>query len=83
MDWSAVMFLSDSHSDGTHSLMQRHISPNLMKKHTHPDLRWTEGEHIFIFGRTIHLVRLSQDLGKNEPGALSDTKALEPKKLPI
>ncbi len=41
MDWSAVMFLSDSHSDGTHSLtaehplMQRHISPNLMKKQEH------------------------------------------------
>ncbi len=29
MDWSAVLSLSDSHSDGTHSLplMQRHISP--------------------------------------------------------
>ncbi len=26
MDSSAVMFLSDSHSDGTHSPMQRHIS---------------------------------------------------------
>ncbi len=37
MDSSAVMFLSDSHSDGTHSPMQRHISTNLMKKHTPPD----------------------------------------------
>ncbi len=26
------------------TLMQRHISTNLMKKQTHPDLRWTEGE---------------------------------------
>ncbi len=33
------MFLSDSHSDGTHSHpLLRHISPNLMKKQTHPDL---------------------------------------------
>ncbi len=31
--WIIVMFLSDSHSDGTHSLpLQRHISTNLMKK---------------------------------------------------
>ncbi len=43
MDWSAVMFLSDSHSDGTHSLMLRHISKHLMKKQIElPD--------IFIFG---------------------------------
>ncbi len=37
----------DSHSDGTHSLpLLRHISPNLMKKQTHPDLWWLEEEHI-------------------------------------
>ncbi len=29
------------------TLMQRHISTNLMKKQTHPNLGWTEGEHIF------------------------------------
>ncbi len=61
--WIIVMFLSDSHSDGTHSsidetLMQRHISTNLMKKQTHPDLGWAEGwahsQHIFLFGWTIH-----------------------------
>ncbi len=46
-DWSTVMFLSDSHSDGTHSLMQRHISTILMKKHTPPDLGWPEDEEIF------------------------------------
>ncbi len=32
-----VMFLSDSHSDGTHSLQR--ISPNLMKKQTPPNLK--------------------------------------------
>ncbi len=42
------MFLSDSHSDGTHSLMQRHIYTNLMKKQTHPHLGWPKGEVIFI-----------------------------------
>ncbi len=26
----------------SHALMQRHISTNLMKKQTHPNLRWTE-----------------------------------------
>ncbi len=39
----------DSHSDGTHSLQSIHswdISPNLMKKQTHPNLGWPEGEHI-------------------------------------
>ncbi len=41
-----VMFLSDSHSDGTHSLpLLRHISPNLMKKQTHPHLRVSELRH--------------------------------------
>ncbi len=47
----------DSHSDGTHSgsideqVMQCYISPNLMKKQTHPNLGWPEGEQlIFILG---------------------------------
>ncbi len=31
------------------TLMQRHISTNLMKKQTHPDLRWPVDEHILIF----------------------------------
>ncbi len=32
--WIIVMFLSDSHSDGTHSHpLLRHISTNLMKTH--------------------------------------------------
>ncbi len=62
--WIIVMFLSDSHSDGTHSLQSihwlsfwrhpftaehpllRHISPNLMKKQTHPNLGWHEGESV-------------------------------------
>ncbi len=34
---SAVMFLSDSHSDGTHSLTAEH----LMKKQTHPNLTFS------------------------------------------
>ncbi len=40
------------------TLMQRHISTNLMKKQTHPDLRWTEGEHILIFWWTVSLSSL-------------------------
>ncbi len=55
--WIIVMFY---HSDGTHSLQSIDcwdISTNLMKKQTHPDLWWSEGEHIysyvFIFGWTI------------------------------
>ncbi len=52
--WIIVMFLSDSHSDGTHSLhtsigeqvMQCYISPNLMKKRTRLHLGWTKGEDI-------------------------------------
>ncbi len=35
--WIIVMLLSDSHSDGTHSLQR--ISPNLMKKQTPPNLK--------------------------------------------
>ncbi len=53
MLWIIVMFLSDSHSDGTHSL-QRHISTNLMKKQTHSDLIWPK--HIFIFVIVFHHV---------------------------
>ncbi len=33
----------------------RHISPNLMKKQTHPNLGWSGGEHIYIFDWTISL----------------------------
>ncbi len=40
------VFIS-SHFDGTHSLMQWCISPNLMKKQTHPNLGWTEDEDIY------------------------------------
>ncbi len=29
------------------TLMQWHISTNLIKKQTHPDLEWPEGEHVF------------------------------------
>ncbi len=29
------------------TVMQCYISPNLMKKQTHPNLGWPEGEHIF------------------------------------
>ncbi len=31
----------------------RHISTNLMKKQTHPNPGWSDGEHIFIFGWTV------------------------------
>ncbi len=58
MDWSGVDYcdvLSDSHSDGTHSLQSIHCwdtdavmhLTNLMKKQTHPDLGWPEDEHIY------------------------------------
>ncbi len=30
------------------TLMQRHISTNLMKKQTHPDLRWTADIHFWV-----------------------------------
>ncbi len=40
--WIIVMFLSDSHSDGTHSLpLLRHISTNLMKEHSY-NIWWSE-----------------------------------------
>ncbi len=74
MDWSGVdycdVFISclDSHSDGTHSLQSIHCwdtdaethfsKPN--EKQTHPNLGWTEGEHIFIFGWSIPLNGLSK-----------------------
>ncbi len=46
--WIIVMFLSDSHSDGTHSHpLLRHVSPNLMKKQTPLHLRWSKDEHIW------------------------------------
>ncbi len=52
------VFIS-SHSDGTHSLMQWCISPNLMKKQTHPNPGWTEDEDIYgtseLFGWNISL----------------------------
>ncbi len=31
------------------TLMQRHISTNLMKKQTHPNLGWPEGECIYWY----------------------------------
>ncbi len=74
MDWSGVdycdVFISclDSLSDGTihcrasiaETLMQRHISTNLMKKQTHPDLLWLEYEH--IFSKCYFLVNYSFNL---------------------
>ncbi len=56
--WIIVMFLSvvwtliltapiHCRASIDETLMQRHISPNLMKKQTHPDLGWSEGEDIF------------------------------------
>ncbi len=52
--WIIVMFLSaliltapiHCRASIAETLMQRHISPNLMKKQTHPDLRWPEDEDI-------------------------------------
>ncbi len=35
------------------TLMQRHISTNLIKKQTHPNFWWPENERIFISGWTI------------------------------
>ncbi len=50
--WIIVMFLSDSHSDGTHSLQSIHcwVTDAVTHDTTHPDLVWPEGEHIFILG---------------------------------
>ncbi len=56
--WIIVMFLSavwtlfltapiHCRASIAETLMQRHISTNLMKKQTHPDLLWLEYEHIF------------------------------------
>ncbi len=56
--WIIVMFLSavwtliltapiHCRASTAETVMQRHISPNLMKKQTHLRLRWPEGEHIF------------------------------------
>ncbi len=53
----------DSHSDGTHSLQSIHwcyitecyISPNRMRKQTHPNLGWPADEHVFIFACLIPL----------------------------
>ncbi len=56
--WIIVMFLSavwtliltapiHCRASIAETLMQRHISTNLMKKQTHPNLGWPEGEHIF------------------------------------
>ncbi len=42
------------------TLMQRHISPNLMKKQTHPDLRWPEDEHISVLVWTIPLTHIRE-----------------------
>ncbi len=55
--WIIVMFLSavwtliltapiHCRASIAETLMQRHISTNLMKKQTHPNLEWTEGECI-------------------------------------
>ncbi len=47
MDWSAVMFLSDSHSDGTHSLQSIHCSDTDVETHFYkPDEETSEDEHI-------------------------------------
>ncbi len=47
------MFLSDSHSDGTHSHpLRRHIYNNRMKTQTHLDLKWSDGEHV---SASVHL----------------------------
>ncbi len=56
--WIIVMFLSavwtliltapiHCRASIAETLMQRHISTNLMKKQTHPDLAWPEDEHIY------------------------------------
>ncbi len=56
--WIIVMFLSavwtliltapiHCRASIAETLMQRHISTNLMKKQTHPNLGWPEGEQIF------------------------------------
>ncbi len=64
LDWSGVdycdVFISclDSYSDGTHSLQRTHCWASdgmlhfpksvLIKKQTHLQLEWTEGEYIFM-----------------------------------
>ncbi len=59
----------DSHSDGTHSMHRIHwwasdvmlnfTKSILIKKHLH--LGWAEGEYIFIFGWTIHLMKKAKN----------------------
>ncbi len=52
--WIIVMFLSDSHSDGTHSLpLLRHISPRNNIIYIYGDLRESKKLHILVFERTI------------------------------
>ncbi len=64
--WIIVMFLSavwtliltapiHCRASIAETLMQWHISTNLMKKQTHLHLGWPEDEHIFIFGWTVPL----------------------------
>ncbi len=64
--WIIVMFLSavwtliltapiHCRASIAETVMQCYISPNLMKKQTHPHLGRPEGEHILIFWWTINI----------------------------
>ncbi len=65
MDWSGVDYcdvfyqtliltaLNHCRASIDETLLQKHVSTNLMKKQTHPNLRWTEDEHFLIFGWTL------------------------------
>ncbi len=64
MDWSAVMFLSDSHSDGTHSLQSIHCWDTDAETHfsksdeeTNSSTSWTTWECISVFGWTVPLTQ--------------------------
>ncbi len=81
--WIIVMFLSavwtliltapiHCRASIAETLMQRHISTNLMKKQTHPNLGWSED--ISIFGWTVPLNRLRSSCTHLHPPRLQKKK---------
>ncbi len=66
--WIIVMFLSDSHSDGTHSLQSIHCWDTDAETHFYKSNEetnsswsqiawgWAHVQHIFVFGWTIPLI---------------------------
>ncbi len=67
----------------------RHISTNLMKKQTHPDLGWSEGEHIgykpiplSIFPPQTHHT-LSLHRKENNPNSCQKIRSLKMSRFPV